>query len=84
MMDDVVPLAPLHADERLIASKLETYRKLPTEVLVESLKPGQVGALKARPDGTILDGHHRLKALRERGFDVNRLPREIVPKAPLD
>jgi hypothetical protein len=45
------------------------------------LKPGQVGALKARPDGTMVDGHHRIKILRERGVDMDSLPREIVPKA---
>ena len=41
-------------------------------------KPGQSGSLKARPDGTVLDGHHRLKILRERGIDIDALPREII------
>lgn len=76
----MVPLVPLHPDEKLLPGKLEAYRKLSTDVLVASLQPGQSGALKARPDGTVIDGHHRLKVLRERGVDVNRLPREIVPK----
>jgi len=40
---------------------------------------GEPGALKARPDGTVLDGHHRIVVLRERGFDVDALPREVVP-----
>jgi protein-tyrosine phosphatase len=40
--------------------KLATYRKLSTEELVGSLCPGEVGALKVKPDGTIMDGHHRL------------------------
>jgi hypothetical protein len=47
---------------------------------MESLKPGQQGSLKTRPDGTIVDGHHRIKILRDRGFDVDSLPRETVPK----
>lgn len=73
-------LMPLHADESLIAGKLETYRKLSDEQLVESLKPGQPGALKTRPDGTMIDGHHRVKVLRERGVDVDALPREVISK----
>jgi hypothetical protein len=40
-----------------------------------------LGALKARPDGTIIDGHHRIKVLRERGIDVDGLPREMVRKS---
>jgi hypothetical protein len=36
------------------------------------------GALKARPDGTVLDGHHRLVVLRERGMSIDTLPREVV------
>jgi len=31
----------------------------------------------------ILDGHHRLKVLRERGVNVNTLPREIHEKGEL-
>ncbi len=84
MEEPLTPLVPLHPDDRLIVGKLELYRKLPTEVLVESLVPGSSGSLKSRPDGTVIDGHHRLKVLRERGFDVNALPREIIPKFPLD
>ena len=77
------PLVPLHADETLIASKLQKYRKLSDRELLESLKPGQEGSLKSRPDGTMVDGHHRIEVLRERGVDVNALPREIVLKAPM-
>jgi hypothetical protein len=77
-------LVPLHADDTLIPSKLEKYGRLSTPVLIDSLRPGQVGSLKARPDGTMVDGHHRIKVLRDRGVDVDGLPREIVPKEPLD
>jgi hypothetical protein len=45
------------------------------------LKARSGRALKTRPDGTMVDGHHRIKILRERGVDVDYLPREIVPKA---
>jgi len=51
-----------------------------TDALIESLKPGQAGALKTRPDGTVIDGHHRVNVLRNRGVDVDTLPREIIPK----
>jgi hypothetical protein len=47
------------------------------------LPTGQQGSLKARPDGTIVDGHHRIKVLRDRGVDVDALPREIIPKDAL-
>lgn len=72
------PLIPIHPDDSLISLKLEQFRRLSTDLLITSLLPGQVGALKTRPDGTILDGHHRLKVLRERGIDVNVLPREVI------
>lgn len=80
----MTPLVPPHADDAPIPSKLAACGRLTTDELVESLKPGRNGALKARPDGTMLDGHHRLKVLRDRGFDVDRLPREVVPKDPID
>lgn len=73
-------LIPLHPDESLIPLKLVQYRKLTSEELIESLVPGREGSLKTRPGGTMLDGHHRIKILRERGVDVDLLPREIVPK----
>jgi hypothetical protein len=77
------PLKPLHSDESLIKSKLDEYAKLPTEVLIDSLQPGQPGSLKVRPDGTIVDGHHRIKILRDCGIDVDSLPRDVTPKDPL-
>jgi hypothetical protein len=72
-------LKPLHAESSLIQSKLAQFRKLSTKELIESLNPGQPGALKTRPDGTMMDGHHRVFILRERSVDVDALPREIVP-----
>ena len=57
--------------------------RLATDVLERSLIPGQQHSLKTRPDGTILDGHHRIHVLRERGIDVDSLPREIVMQTDL-
>jgi len=31
------------------------------------------------PDGTMMDGHHRILILRERGVAVDDLPRETLP-----
>ena len=71
------PLKSLHSEDTLIELKLEYFRRISTENLLESLKPEQEGALKIKSDGTIMDGHHRIKVLRERGIDVDKLPREI-------
>jgi hypothetical protein len=60
---------------------LAELEKLTTEAIRLSLLPGRRDCLKARPDGTIIDGHHRIHILRGRGLDVDALPREIVVKA---
>ena len=75
------PLKSLHADSSLNSVKLKQFRKLSNEQLVGSLEVGQPNSLKVRPDGTLIEGHHRVKVLRERGVDVDSLPREIVPKS---
>lgn len=74
------PLRSLHPDTALSSPKLAELERLSTETLRLSLVPGQRDCLKARPDGTIIDGHHRIHVLRERGTDVDALPREIVLK----
>ena len=71
------PLKFLHSQSSLIELKLEYFRKISAEDLIKSLKPESEGALKTKPDGTIMDGHHRIKVLRERGVNVDKLPREI-------
>jgi hypothetical protein len=70
----------LHTNDLLNAVKLSLFRRLSTEELKSSLRPGRPGCLKARPDGTVLDGHHRLFVLVERSEDVDCLPREIIEK----
>ena len=74
------PLKPLHSDISLSQAKLGELDKLTNQELIDSLKPGQPGSLKVRPDGMIIDGHHRIRILRDRGVDVELLPREILPK----
>ena len=77
-------MQPLHPDSSLSPAKLQEYDRLTTPQLIDSLKPGRAGSLKVRPDGTIVDGHLRIKILRDRGLDVNALPREVVPKDTID
>lgn len=74
------PLKPLHPETSLSPAKLVKIESLSSDVLKHSLVPGQQDCLKTRPDGTILDGHHRIYVLRKRGVDVDALPREIVVK----
>ena len=74
------PLQSLHLNSVLSQAKLNHYAKLTTEELIRSLKPGEIGALKTRPDGTVIDGHHRIAILRQRGVDVDQLPREVLEK----
>jgi ParB-like chromosome segregation protein Spo0J len=75
------PLQPLHLSSALSQVKLNLYARLTTEELLRSLAPGQIGSLKTRPDGTVIDGHHRLAILRERGIDVDQLPREVLARS---
>ena len=74
------PLKPLHSGDDLNPVKLDRFRQLSNEELIESLRPGEEGALRTRPDGTALNGHHRIRILHERGIDVDALPREQIPK----
>ena len=72
-------LRSLHSEASLSRAKLDQFRRLSTGELIASLALGSPGALKASPDGTVLDGHHRIVVLRERGVGVDTLPREVVP-----
>ena len=77
------PLKSLHPESSLSQPKLAQFDKLTTEELIESLSPGQEGAFKVKRDGTMIDGHHRIKILRDRGVDVDALPRELFDEEPL-
>jgi hypothetical protein len=61
-------------------TKVDHFSRLTDEALIESLKPGKPGSLKTRPDGTIIDGHHRIIVLKDRGCDIDSLPREVISK----
>ena len=70
----------LNPESALNRVKLDLFRPLSTAQLTASLAPGQAGSLKTRKDGTVLDGHHRLSILVERGEDIDQLSREIIEK----
>ena len=74
------PLKSLHPESSFSRAKMDQLSKLTTKQLTASLLPGQPGSLKVRPDGTLIDGHHRLKILRDRGVNIDDLPREILSK----
>lgn len=74
----IPPLKPLHPESSLSQAKLDKLRRIATATLIDSLHPGREGSLKARPDGTILDGHHRCFVLHERGIAVDDLPRQTI------
>ncbi len=83
-MDEALPpLKPLHPESGLVAGKLAAFEKLLSETVIASLLPGRENCLKARPDGTILEGNHRIHVLRKRGVDVDKLPREIAVRTEL-
>ena len=73
------PLKSLHPETYLDKGKLAKMEKLSTEEICASLLTGE-HRLKTRPDGTILEGHHRIYVLRQRGVDVDKRPREEIKK----
>lgn len=73
------PLKSLHSDSSLNAGKLAKMERVSTDILLTSLASGE-WCLKTRPDGTILEGHHRIYVLRQRGVDVDSLPRLVIVK----
>lgn len=73
-------LQPLRQGITPSPAKLLEFDKVSTDVLRQSLAPGEEHSLKVRPDGTIVDGLHRVHILRSRGIVVDALPREIVAR----
>ena len=73
-------LQPLRPGSTPTPAKLLEFDKVSTDVLRQSLAPGEEHSLKVRPDGTIVDGLHRVHILRSRGIIVDALPREIVAR----
>jgi hypothetical protein len=83
MNEDLPLLKPLHPESTLIPGKLILFERLSTKQLQPRGVTGQEDCLRTRPDGTMLEGNHRIHVLRMRGVDVNKLPRDIVAKTEL-
>ena len=74
------PLTRIHPPETIKSSNKSGYdywSKKPTDDIVKSLRPGQEEPLTVKPDGRIFQGNTRALILEERGFDINKLPREV-------
>jgi RHS repeat-associated protein len=81
---ELPPLQPIHSDAvysqpGAAKSSFDFWSKQPTNDIVRSLKPGATEPLSVKPDGRIYDGNTRVKVLKERGVNVDKLPRVIVP-----
>jgi hypothetical protein len=71
-------LSSIHGEATIRANPALTFwEKQATADIVNSLVPGSNITLIVKPDGTILDGNTRVWILRQRGYDVDTLPRTI-------
>jgi hypothetical protein len=48
-----------------------------TDEIVASLRPDAAAPLLVATDGTVMDGNTRIYILRDRGYDVDTLPRKL-------
>lgn len=63
----------------LSTSSLKYLSRQSTDDIIRSLAPGAKSPLTVKADGTIMQGNHRIHILRERGVDVDSLPRVPYP-----
>jgi hypothetical protein len=76
------PLRLPYSEETLTSHAGYTYwERRSSEDIIESLQPDAESPLTVGPDGTVLQGNTRVYILRQRGFDVNSLPR--TPHSPI-
>jgi hypothetical protein len=77
------PLRRIHDDSVYRSGSarvdLESIRRMSTDAIVESLAPAAPEPLTVKPDGRIFDRNTRIKVLEERGYDVDVLPRIVIP-----
>jgi hypothetical protein len=79
---DKAPLRRIHSVETIKSGNSSSYnywRQRSTDEIIRSLRVGAEEPLMVRPDGRIYQGNTRILILEERGFDINTLPREILP-----
>ena len=70
-------LKAIHPESSLRKSSLDYWGKKSNQEIIDSLKPGAIEPLITYPDGRIAQGNTRIKILRDRGVDVDQLPRQI-------
>lgn len=73
----------MHPEGSLDVSTLQYHRRKNTDEIVASLEPDAGEPLLVKFDGTVMDGNTRIHVLRERGYDVDTLPRMPYESGPL-
>lgn len=71
------PLRLIHARESLRPSSVEHWTRKESDEIVASLRPDAAAPLLVATDGTVMDGNTRIYILRDRGYDVDTLPRKL-------
>lgn len=77
------PLSRLHSDETTRDNRAshEFWSIQTTDAIVDSLKPGRIEPLFVHDDGVVIQGNTRIMILEERGYDVDSLPRVVIPRS---
>jgi hypothetical protein len=75
------PLRPLHLNSVLSRAKLNHYAGLTTEGFDTFTSARTNRRSQSTSRWTVIDGHHRIAVLRDRGIGVNELPREVLTKS---
>jgi len=76
--DAAPPLKVIHNEPPLQGSaSYQEWNKKSTEEIIKSLDPDSAFPLVVYPDGAIANGNTRITILKERGVDVDKLPRVI-------
>ena len=73
------PLRSLHGKDAVSQTSIEYWSRRSTDEIIDSLGPDAAEPLRVKPDGTVMDGNTRIKVLRDRGVDVDALPRTPYP-----
>jgi len=71
---------PLHQ-----SASYQDWNKKSTQEIIDSLNPGNPKTeLTTYSDGAIVNGNSRITILKERGVDVDSLPRVEINRVPMD
>lgn len=78
-------LTLLHDEQRIRRqTSYDYWEQQSTDVIVGSLRPEAANPLTAKPNGTVMQGNTRIFVLRQRGVDVDSLPRVIHNPYPTE